>query len=72
MGKTPEIDNQETEPLNKDDQDEEESKEETENIASDKVSFKFYSCFSYFDFRLKSLSALRLCQLTICAVLYGI
>ena len=38
MGKTPVTDNQETEPLNKDDQDEEESKEETENIVSDKVS----------------------------------
>ena len=31
MGKTPLIDNQETEPLNKDDQDEEESKNETED-----------------------------------------
>ena len=39
MGKTPLTDNQETEPLNKDDQDEEESKDETENIVSDKVSF---------------------------------
>ena len=38
MGKTPVTDNQETEPLNKDDQHEEESKEETENILSDKVS----------------------------------
>ena len=38
MGKTPVIENQETEPLNKDDLDEEESKEETENIVSDKVS----------------------------------
>ena len=41
MGKTPVIENQETEPLNKDDQDEEESKDETENIVSDKVSFLF-------------------------------
>ena len=31
MGETPLIDNQETEPLNKDDQDEEESKNETED-----------------------------------------
>ena len=41
MGKTPLIDNQETEPLNKDDQDEEESKDETENIVPDKVSFLY-------------------------------
>ena len=38
MGKTPVTGNQETEPLNKDDQHEEEPKEETENILSDKVS----------------------------------
>ena len=39
------IENQETEPLNKADQDEEESKEETENIVSDKVSWLFSIAF---------------------------